>query len=85
VSSTATVEISARAQGHVVISNPFSPVGGVTAVTYRSCVHKAGFFAQSFSFLHGGTRGCVPLDVSTGSKRQVRHVTISLASSSCAP
>jgi hypothetical protein len=82
--STATVEIAARAQGHVVISNPYSPVGGVMAATYRSCAHEAGFFAQSLSFLHGETRGCVPLDVSIGNERPVRHVTISLAAGSCA-
>ena len=82
--STATVEIAVRAQGQVVISNPYSPVGGVVAATYRSCAHEAGFFAQSFSFLHGETRGCVPLDVSIGNERPVRHVTISLAAGSCA-
>jgi hypothetical protein len=72
------VEIAPPAQGHVVISNPYSPVGGVVAATYRSCAHKAGFFAQGFSFLHGETRGCVPLDVSIGTERQLRHVTICL-------
>lgn len=82
--STATVEIAARVQGQVVISNPYSPVGGVVAATYRSCAHEAGFFAQGFSFLHGKTRGCVPLDVSIGNERQVRHVTISLSAGSCA-
>jgi hypothetical protein len=82
--STATVEIALRARGHVVISNPYSPVGGVVAATYRSCAHQAGFFAQGFSFLHGEIGGCVPLDVSIGSERQVRHVTLSLSGGSCA-
>jgi hypothetical protein len=83
--STATVEIAARAQGQVVISNPYSPVGGVLAATYRSCAHAAGFFAQSFSFLDGQTRGCVPLEVTIGNQRQARNVTISLGAGSCAP
>lgn len=82
--ASAMVEIAPPAQGHVVISNPYSLVGGVVAAIYRSCAYKAGFFAQSFSFLHGETRGCVPLDVSIGTERQVRHVTISLAAGSCA-
>ena len=77
-SSSAMVEIAPPARGHVVISNPYPPVGGVAAAIYRSCAHKAGFFAQSLSFLHGETRGCVPLDVSIGTEPRLRHVTICL-------
>jgi hypothetical protein len=82
--STATVTIAAPARGHVVISNPYSPVGGVVAATYHSCAREAGFFAQGFAFTHGQTRGCVPLDVIIGHEPQVRHVTISLFAGSCA-
>ncbi len=82
--STATVEIAPRAWGHVVISNPYSPVGGVVAATYRSCVGEAGFFAQSFTFLHGQASGCVPLDVRVGNGRPVLHATVSLAAGTCA-
>jgi hypothetical protein len=78
IASSAMVEIAPPARGHVVISNPYSPVGGVEAAIYRSCAHKAGFFAQSLSFLHGGTRGCVPLDVTIGTEPRLRHVTICL-------
>jgi hypothetical protein len=82
--SSAMVEIAPPGRGHVVISNAYSPVGGVVAAIYRSCAHEAGFFAQSFSFLHGQTRGCVPLDVSIGAERRLRLVTVSLAAGSCA-
>jgi hypothetical protein len=81
--ATATVEIAPRAWGLVVISNPYSPVG-VVAATYRSCADKTGFFAQSFTFLHGRTRGCVPLDVKVGDGQPILHATVSLAAGSCA-
>jgi hypothetical protein len=81
--STATVTIAAPARGHVVISNPYSPVGGVAAAKYHSCARRMGFFAQGFAFTHGQIRGCVPLDVRIGHEPRVRHVTISLFAGSC--
>jgi hypothetical protein len=81
--ATVTVTIAGPARGHVLISGPYAPAG-VTAATYRPCARVAGFFAQSFTFTGGRTRGCVPLDVQTGDQRQVRHVTLSLFAGSCA-
>jgi hypothetical protein len=78
-----TVTIAASARGQVVIDSPYSPVGGVAAATYQSCSHLTGFFAQGFSFTHGQTRGCVPLEVRAGHQRQVRRVTLSLFAGSC--
>jgi hypothetical protein len=80
--ATVTVTIDPPARGHVVISNPYAPAG-VTAATYRSCPQAAGFFAQSFAFSGGRTRGCVPLDVQVGDQPRVRHVTLSLFAGSC--
>lgn len=57
---------------------------GVVAATYRSCAGRTGFFAQSFTFLHGQTRGCVPLDVRVADGRQVLHATVSLGGGACA-
>jgi hypothetical protein len=82
--ATATVEIGPNGRGQVVISGPYTPGGGVVAATYRSCAGKTGFFAQSFTFLHGQTRGCVPLEVTTGAGRPVLHATVSLAAGTCA-
>ena len=82
--STVTMSIAAPARGQVVIANPDSPVGGVAAASYQSCPHATGFFAQGFAFTRGQTRGCVPLDVSSG-QSQARHVTLSLFAGSCPP
>jgi hypothetical protein len=82
--SMATVTIGASARGQVVISNPYSPVGGVTAATYRSCSSQAGFFAQGFAFTNGKIRGCVPLDVAIGHDARVHHVMFSLFAGRCA-
>jgi hypothetical protein len=82
--STATVTIASQARKQVVISSPFSTVGGVTAATYRSCPTEWGFFSQSFTFTRGQTRGCVPLEVRIGRQPQVHHVTISLFAGPCA-
>jgi hypothetical protein len=81
--ATVTMSIAAPARGQVVISNPNSPVGGVTAASYRSCSGTPGFFAQGFAFTHGQTRGCVPLEVSSGTRSQGRHVTLSLFAGTC--
>lgn len=82
--STVTITIAAPARGQVVIDNPYSPVGGVIAATYRSCSRTPGFFAQSFAFTRGQIRGCVPLDVRIGHEADVHHVTLSLFAGSCA-
>jgi hypothetical protein len=81
--ATVTITIAARARDQVVIDNPDSPVGGVAAASYQSCSRMTGFFAQGFSFTHGQTRGCVPLEVRAGHQRQVRRVTLSLFAGSC--
>jgi hypothetical protein len=60
--STATMTIAPPARGHVVIDNPSAQnrgLGGVTSITYHSCPHKQGFFAQGFAFTHPPARGCV--------------------------
>jgi hypothetical protein len=80
---TATVTIGAQARGRIVIDNPYSPVGGVTAASYHSCPHATGVFAQGLAFTDGRARGCVPLDVRIGSEPRVRHVTLSLFAGSC--
>jgi hypothetical protein len=82
--ATATVEIGKNGRGQVVISGPYTPGGGVVAATYRSCAGKTGFFAQNFTFLHGQTHGCVPLEVTIGAGRPVLHATLSLAAGTCA-
>ncbi len=85
--STATVTIAPPARGHVVIDNPSAQnrgLGGVTSVTYHSCPHAQGFFAQGFAFTHRPTRGCVPLDVTIDNRPPVHHVTLSLFAGPCA-
>jgi hypothetical protein len=84
--STVTVTIAAPARGQVMIDNPYAHLAGVrdlAAATYRSCSHIAGFFAQGFTFTHGQTRGCVPLDVRIGHQPQLHHVMLSLFAGSC--
>jgi hypothetical protein len=81
--ATVTMSIGVPARGHVVISNPDSPVGGVTAASYQSCSSTPGFFAQGFAFTDGQARGCVPLEVSSGHQSQARHVTLSLFAGAC--
>jgi hypothetical protein len=81
--ATVTMSIGASARGQVVISNPDSPVGGVTAASYQPCSRTPGFFAQSFAFTGGQARGCVPLEVSSGHQSQARHVTLSLFAGAC--
>jgi hypothetical protein len=81
--ATVTVTIAARARRFVVISNPYGPLTGVAAATYRSCRGGWTVFAQGFSFTDGRIRGCVPLDVQIDNQLPVRHVTISLFAGSC--
>jgi hypothetical protein len=84
--STATLTIGAPARGHVVIDNPSAQnlgLGGVTSITYRSCPHAQGFFAQGFAFTHRPPRGCVPIDVTIGNRPPVHHVTLSLFAGPC--
>ena len=84
--STATVTIAPPARGHVVIDNPRAEnlgLGGVTSISYHSCPHAQGFFAQGFAFTHPPTRGCVPLDVTIGNQSPVHHVTLSLFAGPC--
>lgn len=86
--STATMTIAPPARGHVVIDNPSAQnrgLGGVTSITYHSCPHKQGFFAQGFAFTHRPARGCVPLDVTINNRPPVHHVTLSLFAGSCPP
>ena len=81
--STVTVTIDPPARGHVVIDNPYA-LHGVTAASYHSCAHVAGFFAQGFAFTDGRIRGCVPLEVRVGGQARVQRVTLSLFAGSCA-
>lgn len=81
--STVTVTIDPPARGHVVIDNPYA-LHGVTAATYHSCAHVAGFYAQGFAFTDGRIRGCVPLEVRVGGQARVQRVTLSLFAGSCA-
>jgi hypothetical protein len=81
--STVTVTIDPPARGHVVIDNPHAQ-HGVTAATYRSCPHTAGFYAQGFAFTDGKIRGCVPLEVRVAGQARVQRVTLSLFAGSCA-
>lgn len=83
--SAVTVTIATPARGRVVIDIPGSPVGGVTAASYHSCPRATGFFAQGFAFIHGQTRGCVPLDVTIGHRPQVHRVMLSLFAGTCPP
>jgi hypothetical protein len=81
--STVTVTIAPLARGHIVIDNP-NARHGVTAATYHSCAHVAGFYAQSLTFTNGQIRGCVPLEVRVGAQARVQRVTLSLFAGSCA-
>jgi hypothetical protein len=85
--ATATLTIAPPARGHVVIDNLAAQnrgLGGVTSITYHSCLHKQGFFVQGFAFTHPPFRGCVPLDVTVGGQARVRHITLSLFAGPCA-
>jgi hypothetical protein len=79
--ATVTVTIQSPARGFAVIDNYYTPVGGVAAITYHACAHEAGFYPQSIVFLHGRTRGCIPLAVTVG--RHVDHLTLDLFAGGC--
>jgi hypothetical protein len=84
--STATITVSAPARKRVVI-DPQSAVGsagGVSAITYHACQHQLGFFPQILAFTDGQIRGCVPLDVKTDHPPRVRHINLSLFTTTCA-
>jgi hypothetical protein len=54
--ATVTVTIARGARSYVVQQNPWSPRRGSVSVTYRACLHKRGFFPQSFRFTDGRRR-----------------------------
>jgi hypothetical protein len=80
--ATVTMTIARGARSYVVQQNPWSPRQGSTSVTYRACLHKPGFFPQSFRFTDGRHRGCVPLDV-RGVDRKTRHIVLSFFAGRC--
>ncbi|HEY2553323.1 MAG TPA: hypothetical protein VGI64_22385 [Streptosporangiaceae bacterium] len=83
--STATVMIATPARGHVLIDIPAARsqgLRGVTAITYHSCPDQ-GFFPQGFVFIRRPYRGCVPLEVTSGSRPAIRHGTLSLFAGRC--
>jgi hypothetical protein len=81
--ATVTMTIASGARSYVVQQNPWSPRQGSVSVTYRACLHKHGFFPQSFRFTDGRIRGCVPLDVRVGGPRKVSHITLSFFAGRC--
>lgn len=81
--ATVTMTISRSARSYVVQQNPWSPRQGSVSVTYRACLHKRGFFPQSFRFTDGRKRGCVPLDVRIGGQRKTSHIVLSLFAGRC--
>jgi hypothetical protein len=78
-----TMTIALRARSYVVQQNPWSPRQGSQAVTYRACLHKPGFFPQSFRFTDGRLRGCVPLDVRVNGQRKTSRIVLSFFAGSC--
>ena len=81
--ATVTMTIARDARSYVVQQNPWSPRQGSVSVTYRACLHKPGFFPQSFRFTDGRRRGCVPLDVRVGVQRKVSHIVLSFFAGRC--
>ena len=81
--ATVTMTIARGARSYVVQQNPWSPRQGSVSVTYRACLHKPGFFPQSFRFTDGRIRGCVPLDVLVGGQRKTSHIVLSLFAGRC--
>jgi hypothetical protein len=81
--ASVTVTIEAPGRRYVRIENPYSPVGPVTAVTYHACPDVAGFYAQSFVFRQGRSRGCVPLAVKPVPGTAVRQLMVSLFAGKC--
>jgi hypothetical protein len=81
--ATVTMTIARGARSYVVQQNPWSPRQGSLSVTYRACLHKHGFFPQSFRFTDGRRRGCVPLDVRVGAQRKTSRIVLSFFAGSC--
>ena len=81
--ATVTMTIARGGRSYVVQQNPWSPRQGSVSVTYRACLHKRGFFPQSFRFTDGRIRGCVPLDVRVGGQRKTSHIVLSLFAGRC--
>jgi hypothetical protein len=51
---------------------------GLVAATYHACPDRWSPFPQSFAFIDGRIRGCVPLDVKIAGQARIRHVTLAL-------
>ena len=83
--TTVTMTIAPGARSYVVQQNPWSPRQGSVSVRYRACLHKPGFFPQSFRFTDGRIRGCVPLDVRIGGQRKTSHIVLSFFAGRCKP
>lgn len=78
-----TMTIARGARSYVVQQNPWSPRQGSLSVTYRACLHKRGFFPQSFRFTDGRRRGCVPLDVQVDGQRRTSRIVLSFFAGPC--
>ena len=78
-----TMTIGRSARSYVVQQNPWSPHQGSVSVTYRACLHKAGFFPQSFRFTDGRRRGCVPLDVRVDGQHKTSRIVLSFFAGRC--
>ena len=81
--ATVTMTVARGARSYVVQQNAWSPLQGSVSVTYRACLHKPGFFPQSFRFTDGRERGCVPLDVRVGGQRKTSHIVLSFFAGRC--
>jgi hypothetical protein len=81
--ATVTMTIARGARSYVVQQNPWGPRQGSQSVTYHACLHKRGFFPQSFRFTDGRRRGCVPLDVRVKGQRNASRIVLSLFAGSC--
>ena len=81
--ATVTMTIARGARSYVVQQNPWSPRQGSVSVTYRACLHKPGFFPQSFRFTDRRKRGCVPLDVRVRGQRKTSHIVLSFFAGRC--
>jgi hypothetical protein len=81
--ATVTMTIARGARSYVVQQNPWSPRQGSVSVRYQACLHRPGFFPQSFRFTDGRIRGCVPLDVRVGGQRKTSHIVLSFFAGRC--
>jgi hypothetical protein len=81
--ATVTMTIARGARSYVVQQNPYSPRQGSQSVTYRACLHKRGFFPQSFRFIDGRRRGCVPLDVRVDGQHKTSRIVLSFFAGRC--